>query len=127
MKMEPVDTSNNLDVSNIDWIIEACGGDSAFWCEIWSMQQAGWEVYALGDPKVPVLDSRAAILMRVGGVARCLNFGDEVEMLNRHFSIGFQKSLQGDFPRAFSEYAAWAQVIIWAEVGVQYQFMTLRC
>ncbi|KAL1939757.1 hypothetical protein VTO73DRAFT_9790 [Trametes versicolor] len=119
MKMEPVDTSNNLDVSNIDWIIEACGGDSAFWCEIWSMQQAGWEVYALGDPKVPVLDSRAAILMRVGGVARCLNFGDEVEMLNRHFSIGFQKSLQGDFPRTFSEYAAWAQVIIWAENGVK--------
>lgn len=116
MKMVPMVYSHHVALASMDWLPPACGGPELITCDIWQPKQASWEVYATKDGNLPVADSPPTILMRVGGVSRCLNFGVEVEMLNQHFSNAFPEHPAGVLPRQFLDQTAGAHVIVWTEV-----------
>ncbi len=116
MRMVPVDVFNNITATNLEWVVDACGGSAVFWCEVWKIADAGWRVHILEDDKLAVEDTRVAVLVRGGGVERCINFGVELELLNQVLSKDVESSLSRSLRRDYPACGPGALVYIWTKV-----------
>lgn len=119
MKQVPLQGAGECLSATIDWVVDASGGSLGFWCDMWCVEDTGWKVRTIKDGPVAVVEPRAAILIRVGGVERCLNFGVELEMLAYLFGKRTMRFYAPAFSHGeFLDVVAGAQVIIWTAVSV---------
>ncbi|OJT03261.1 hypothetical protein TRAPUB_6128 [Trametes pubescens] len=117
MRMVPVDAYNNITAANLEWVVDACGGSVALWCEVWKIVDAGWRVHILNDEKLAVEDTRVAVLVRGGGVERCVNIGVELELLSQFLSKDVESSLSRSLRRNHPACGPGALVYIWTKDG----------
>lgn len=118
MRMVPIDALDNITPANLQWVVDACGGPAAFWCEVWKMADADWRVHILQHDTLAVEDTRVAVLVRGGGVERCVNIGVELELFSQMLSKDVESSLSRSLRRNHPACGPGAVVYIWTKVGV---------
>lgn len=117
MRMVPIDAYHKIRPAHLQWMVDACGGPVAFWCDVWRVADGGWRVYTLQDGELAVEDTRIAVLVRSGGVRRCVNFGTELELMGQVLSENLEKWVTGVAPIDDLQLCAGGQVFFWNEVG----------
>lgn len=120
MRMVPIDAFDNIAPANLQWVVDACGGPAAFWCEVWKMADADWRVHILQHDTLAVEDTRVAVLVRGGGVERCTNIGVELELFSQMLSKDVESSLGRSLRRNHPACGPGAVVYIWTKVGVTF-------